>query len=458
MIYSIIIILIMTMIGFGAYIYKSFQKDKMMDDTNKLYQQQNTNQSADYKDSFSTNVNQPNTNYEQQRVNTNQTNLGYEQNNSNQMNTNYSQTQLNNNGENNFRNQTSGIKQNVAFVNGNNNISNNINSNNGKLNNQQYSKDFNQIDDGEKEKIEGSRKSVRNSQLIGLGIAVLFLITVAIIYFFLYKAGLNGDKASKNSLEIFRNIVPFLAFIVIGIIMVITGKKKKKYTNTYKTEVIGKLIKSINPNLTYQPEVYGTMVSSINQLYKQAKFDNLAYNCFDVDDYIEGFLSQNVYIKMCDLDVENETEDVEDHTRHRSVVFRGLFAMTNCNIDIGTNIKIKKHEIRVFDSKDRFKLDDEVFEKHFDVYTQNGVKTMQILTPDIMEQLVNFVDASGIKFEVVFDGNKILFRFFTGKMFEPSVFKDSMDSEILTFYSNILRFTLDVTNKINKILTQGNIV
>lgn len=484
MLYSIILLFVMAMIGFGAYIYKSFQKDKMMDGTNKLYQEQNNgnnrfqnSQSTDFENQFKTDIiqnsnmgnnqifnngiddnkNQPimmNTKNESYGINQQPINL-----NNNQ------QYRINNNSENNFNqqnltsqniannfNQQNPTNQNVAFVNNQNNSNNNQGFTN------QQNLNLNQIDKNEVDEIETGRKKARNTQIITWGIVAVIIIIVIIIYFSILQSAMRGDASAVGKAESFKNIVPFALFIVFAIAIIITGKKKSKYTNTYKTEVIGKMIKSINPNLTYQPEVYGTMVSSINQVYQQAKFDNCAFNRFYADDYLEGFLSQNVYIKMSDLDVEYETGSTDNSGSSRTIVFQGLFAMTNCNIDIGTNIKIKRHEIRVFDSKDRFKLDDEVFEKHFDVYTQDGVKTMQILTPDIMEQLVNFVDVSGIKFEVVFDGNKILFRFFTGKMFEPSVFKDSMDPQILEFYSNILKFTLDVTNKINKILTQGNIV
>ena len=64
-------------------------------------------------------------------------------------------------------------------------------------------------------------------------------------------------------------------------------------------------------------------------------------------------------------------------------------------------------------------MDSKEFEKYFDVYSNSDIITMEILTHDIMEELVQFYDKYKIKFEIVIKNYNIYIRFDTGAVFEP---------------------------------------
>ena len=97
-------------------------------------------------------------------------------------------------------------------------------------------------------------------------------------------------------------------------------------------------------------------------------------------------------------------------------------------------------------------MDSKEFEKYFDVYSDSNILAMEILTHDIMEELVQFYNTYRIEFEIVIKNNNIYIRFNTGVMFEPNILKKSNDMNTLWIYYNVLKFITNVTIKINKLL------
>ena len=79
---------------------------------------------------------------------------------------------------------------------------------------------------------------------------------------------------------------------------------------------------------------------------------------------------------------------------------------------------------------------------------------MQVLTSDVMMMLLDFYNKHKIDYEILLRNRKIYIRFWVGPMFEPAIFKNSMNKKILLQYFAILKFVLDVTKGINKTLKE----
>lgn len=99
-------------------------------------------------------------------------------------------------------------------------------------------------------------------------------------------------------------------------------------------------------------------------------------------------------------------------------------------------------------------MDSEEFEKYFEIYSEDRIKTMQLLSSDIMQLLIEFHKQYEIDYEIVFRNNTIYMRFFTGAMFEPKIFKNSMDKQLLFIYFYVLKFIVEITKKVNKIIEE----
>ena len=57
------------------------------------------------------------------------------------------------------------------------------------------------------------------------------------------------------------------------------------------------------------------------------------------DDYIEGYVDENIFIKIADI----ETSTYGSY-RKAKMLFKGLFSITECNKNIGTYIKVTNNK------------------------------------------------------------------------------------------------------------------
>lgn len=244
-----------------------------------------------------------------------------------------------------------------------------------------------------------------------------------------------------------------LAFIIFIALIFINSKYISKYKEIYKKEIVSNFIKLINNKLEYKP--YSEELLSMEDDYKKASFDNKVFNRFHPDDYIEGLLNNEILVKMSDLHIQHHVKSGK-HS-HTYEVFQGIFVQTECSKDIGTYIKISKNQLKMFGQQDRVEMDSQEFEKYFDIYSEDKMITMQLLTSDVMTTLIDFYTLYNIEYEVVIRDNKIYMRFFTGAMFEPKIFGNSMDKKLLLKYYCILKFIVDVTKEVNKALKEVEI-
>lgn len=254
-------------------------------------------------------------------------------------------------------------------------------------------------------------------------------------------------------------LIVLIALLFIFIFLI------KKFISDYKRDIVSNFINLINPNLKYQPNIETSLIS---EEYKKAGFDNKKINKIYTSDYIEGFIDKDIFIKMCEVDVEYQfktTTDIEIGSNMQKIlkkeklqstkihyseeIFQGIFAQTKCAINVESYIKISKNKIDILQNN-RVEMDSTEFEKHFNVYSENKILAMQVLTSDIMMILLEFYNKYKIDYEILLKNHDIYLRFFVEPIFEPSIFKNSMDKKLLAQHFGILKFVLDVTREINK--------
>lgn len=254
-----------------------------------------------------------------------------------------------------------------------------------------------------------------------------------------------------------QSMLLMLAGLIFFILLGKNNKKEKDYKITYKKNIISSFIKAISNKLEYSAEVWD--LQKIKEEYKEANFNNESFNEFYADDYIQGQLDDKYYTQMSDLNVQRKEVYYHKGQRRETTIeiFKGIFAKTECDKDIGTYIKISKNQLKLFRNKNRVEMDSQEFEKYFDIYSENKILTMRILTSDVMATLIDFYNKYHIEYEIVIRNNKIYMRFFTGAMFEPKIFGNSMDKKLLFSYYCILKFIVDVTKEVNKALKEVEI-
>ena len=272
--------------------------------------------------------------------------------------------------------------------------------------------------------------------------------TAFALFFVGYVFGRTGSVLISPTVDALLLIIGIISFFIGILLTYLNYKYVKKYKNTYKTEIIADFVKLLNDKLAYVP--YFTTTSQIQKDYKEANFENRSFNRFSADDYIEGNLDTDITIKLVDIHLQNVTGS--GRNRHTEEIFQGIFGLSKCNKNINTYIKVSKNKFKLFDNNARLEMDSQEFEKYFDIYSEDKILAMRILTADTMEYLIKFYEKYKLEFEIVFRNDKIYLRFFTGPMFEPKIFGNSMDKELLFVYYSILDFVLQVTKKINRTL------
>ena len=269
--------------------------------------------------------------------------------------------------------------------------------------------------------LENKRIAVKNYQIISFIIFIGLGVFLAIMYKY-----------------------PVFVFIGIMIWTLIIGfsKKSRQYNSEFKNNVIKKFVKSYCDTLTYSPE---RGISS--QIYREAEFEH--YDRYSSEDYISGILEDGYAIEMAEVHTEDESTDKDGHTTY-TTIFYGLFARVSFDKAVFGTIKIRKNKLKLFGNKDRIEMDSGEFEKIYDVYADDKIIAMQLLTADIMQMFIDFKNKYKISPELTIRQNKLYIRFATGNVFEANVLKRALDYDTLKKYYDTINFTLRITEKMLK--------
>jgi hypothetical protein len=239
----------------------------------------------------------------------------------------------------------------------------------------------------------------------------------------------------------------FNLFIYI-IIVALFNTHHKEYALVFKEHVIKELIGNFFDNIEYFPS--SQMPSGIYDegLYRET------YNRYYSDDYIKTRINDKYAIEMAEVITQHVTTDSDGDT-HTETLFHGLFSRIILNKSINCDFRITPNYRKY---KDKLEMDSSEFEKLFNVFTTNKIVGMQLLTADIMEEIMQFKSKTKYAFDIFINQNIIYLRFNCGTMFEPTSFKNGiLDEKGLRKYYDALDFISTLTNRIVRIINETEI-
>lgn len=237
-------------------------------------------------------------------------------------------------------------------------------------------------------------------------------------------------------------IIFFVLSFIVGLTYSVLSKDKNEYTKYFKEKVIKTFVKEYSEALEYRSE------QGISpNIYKEGEFER--YDSYSTEDLITGTLNEKYKIIMAEVYTESESTDSEGHTSY-TTLFHGLFAKIEFDKNLNTNMKIRRNSEALFRKKEKLEMDSSEFEEKFDVYSEDKIIAMQLLTSDIMQMLLDFKEKNKITPEMTLKGNTLYIRFSTGDMFEPMLLKKALDYDTLKKYYDTINFTLDITEKFLK--------
>ena len=307
--------------------------------------------------------------------------------------------------------------------------------------------------------IEKLRIKVRN-------ISALYLLFLVLTFLFVIF-GIFIVPFILNSLDIYINGIIYHTLFLLGAYicgyrsLMLFGKYKKEmpiYKNSFKENVISKIVPLVNSNLLY---FNGNDIAiNIEPEYRASGFDGYDYNSFKVDDYIQGNIEDDLILRMADVIVKNiiqtkNGESIED-------IFNGIFVMVNSG-DTDDKEKDNNKIVTIYsnvysiNSDTKVEVESEEFNKYFLVSTNDKIYALQILTADVINILLTYKKVYDLDFEIKIRGARTYIRFHIDNMFEPKIFKEALDKDDIYIYYNVLKFIIDFSKELNKVIKETSL-
>jgi hypothetical protein len=258
----------------------------------------------------------------------------------------------------------------------------------------------------EKERLEIASqisKKIRTITLVCLG-----LFGIALLY---------GLSQLGNGLPASMVFVPlFIAAIVVSIIggvayLVSTSKPKKIYKNTIKDKIYSKALEAYNSTVTYHPNQFIAVA-----LFDRAKLFGRHTN-YKGDDLCRGNLADGRSFQFSELEVYYKQKSYQGNRRNRNsnnsttTVFKGLFYEVQLPKNINARVKIvpdigegvfgdvgKFMQGVVNKAMSAMSVQDPIvrfdnhpdFERAFKVMSNEELVARRLLTPELIQQLLQF--------------------------------------------------------------------
>lgn len=296
------------------------------------------------------------------------------------------------------------------------------------------------------------KNKIKKANKISL-LVCLIMDILAVIIFLETKVNSIFSKMPLLMIVIVIDLVLAINLCVYVIVKIIfSGKETIKYHQKYKSVVINKLMNNFYDNLEYFPNK-----EMPKYIYEKLQYEH--YDNYKSEDYFEGYIDDKYSIQMAEVLTQDidKYEDSEGKTHTRTITkFHGLFAKVLMEKSIKSELQIMQNGTFIFNKK--LEMDSSEFEKHFDVKASDKIVGMQLLTADVMEELVQFANKTKMKFDIYIKGNELYLRYHSGEMFEPGNIKNNaLDKENIRKNFYMLNFTYNLSKKLINVVNETHI-
>lgn len=251
-----------------------------------------------------------------------------------------------------------------------------------------------------------------------------------------------------------------ILFIAIAVVIIInslrinskansmTNNNGQSYKQVFKEKIVKPMIENCFDNARYTPEEgissYEYLKGGYNESHDRYNSEDLVLASFATEE------SEAVVIKFAEVHTERESKD-EDGNRTYSTVFHGLAGNFLLPKDIQSQIYIRSNW-RVWGigkNSNKVKMDMPEFEKLFDVESKDAIMAMRVLTADIMAEMIDLYNKYKYQFEISILNDTVHMRLRTGEVFEPDVFKSSLEFKTLEKYYLVLTALINIAKHIH---------
>lgn len=234
------------------------------------------------------------------------------------------------------------------------------------------------------------------------------------------------------------------------------------YKNNYKSKIVRKIVSFVDKGLSYNPERYIEQV-----LFQGSKIFQERIDRYSGDDLVTGTIDKTS-ISFSEIHAEYKTETRDSKGRKQTqwhTIFKGLFFMADFNKEFNSfTVVMPDHAERafgkfgqtlqslgtMFSTRELIKLEDAEFEKYFAVYSPNQVEARYILSPTMMEKLVEFRKSVNREIYISFNFSKVFIGVpIQEDLFEPAIMKTILDIAPIERYYKIIELMVGIVNELD---------
>lgn len=263
-----------------------------------------------------------------------------------------------------------------------------------------------------------------------LGVFVYLFLIGMFVCFILYAS-------ERNKLFLILSILSFVGTIIISIC-----RKSKALFN----DVIPDVIKSYKDGLTYEHDK-----GIPSNIYREARFES--WDRYRSEDQITGQI-HDCNFTMSEVHTEDRYTDSEGHTHYRTI-FRGTFAVIDLNKSFNGWINIVNNKIKLFSRDNYISLENTEFEKIYDVFTDDKIKSMRLLTPDVTTRMLDLYNETGLYCEIKIINNKMYIRLYTSGLFEVAFSTPEKEAkkigECIAVIDNVFKTTENFISELERL-------
>lgn len=234
------------------------------------------------------------------------------------------------------------------------------------------------------------------------------------------------------------------------------------FTKQFKHRVISAIAHYLDPSLAYDPDL---CISE--QDFKESKLFPHAVDRYTGEDYVAGRIGETA-IRFSEVHAEYKTThtDAKGNTSTSwHTIFKGLFIIADFNKEFRSVTLVLPDVAEklfgwlgqafqewtdVFRGRELVKLEDPEFEREFVVYADDQVEARYILTPALMERLLEFKRETGRQVYFSFVRSNVYVATTTGKdLFEPRLAAPLSDPAVLHEYLRQLQLGVGVVEELD---------
>lgn len=238
--------------------------------------------------------------------------------------------------------------------------------------------------------------------------------------------------------------------------VVLYGFTVNEYIKQFKSKVLPLIVSFLGPSLRYNPE------SGISQSeFNSSQIFTTSPNIYFSEDEVSGNV-ENTNIRFSEVDAKRQTGS----GKHRRTVniFHGLFFIGDFNktikgrtfvtTDMAQGVFgglvggfLQEHNIA---RPPLVKLEDPEFEKYFAVYGDDQIEARYVLSPSLMQRILDYKKARNSNIQLSFISNKVYVAIpYAKNLFEPPIFSTLLDFKTVKNYYNDFQMAKGIVLDLN---------